>query len=104
MFEVSMLFHFETADRPASNPSRNASSVSPRGVLIDIPVIAIRSVLDKIHLHDAEYTHGVIFHDLSEARCFVFVLVVDGRNDINLVAGSDLRMKCRILDPNQAKI
>src|SRR5262245_49776252 len=104
MFEVSMLFHFETADRPASNPSRNASSVSPRGVLIDIPVIAIRSVLDKIHLHDAEYADGVTFRHLSDASCFVVVLLVNGRSYIKLVAGSDLRMKCRVVDPNQAKV
>src|SRR5262245_42907267 len=67
MFDVSILFHFERAERPASNPSRNPSSVSPRGVLIDIPVMATRSVLGKIHLHDAEHADGVIFHDLSEA-------------------------------------
>src|SRR5262245_36851200 len=104
MFDVSMLFHLETAERPASNPSRNPSSVSPRGVLIDIPVIAIRLVLDKIHLHDTEYADGVISHDLSEACCGVVVLLVHGRNDVEVVARSDLRMKCGVVNPNQPKV
>src|SRR5262245_47718902 len=71
---------------------------------MDIPVIAIRSVLDKIHLHDAEYADGVIFHDLSEAGCGVLVSLVDGCNDVELVARSDLRTKCRVDDPDQAKV
>src|SRR5262249_49767201 len=104
MFDVSILVHFERAERPASNPSRNPSSVSPRGVLIDIPVIAIRSVLDKVHLHDTEHTDGFIFHDLSDARCGVVVLLINGRSDVELVARSDLRMKRRIVDPNQSKV
>src|SRR5262249_9078941 len=104
MFDVSMLFHFEIAERPASKPSRNPSSVSPRGVLIDIPVIAIRSVLDKVHLHDTECADGVTFNDLSEACCGVVVLLVHGCSDVELVAGSDFRTKRGVVDPNQAKV
>src|SRR5262245_9039161 len=103
MFEVGMLFHWEIADRPANSPSRNASSVSPRGVLIDIPVIAIRLVLDKIHLHDTECADGIISHYLSEARCCVFVLLVNGCSDVDLVARSDLTLKCSVDIPNKKK-
>src|SRR6185436_17887617 len=99
-----MLVHFETAERPASNPSRYPPSVSPRGVLIDIPVMAIRSVVDKIHLHDAENADGVTFHYLSDAGRGVVVLGVNGRGDDQFVARPDLRTKRRFADPNQAKI
>src|SRR5262249_48220143 len=82
----------------------NPSSVSPRGVLIDIPVIAIRSVLDKVHLHDTECADGVTFNDLSEACCGVVVLFVHGCSNVELVAGSDFRTKRGVVDPNQAKV
>src|SRR5215813_8671158 len=99
-----MLFHCETAERPASNPSRYPSSVSPRGVLIDIPVMAIRSVLDKIHLQDTEYADGVPFHYLSDAGCGVVVLLIHGCRDNDVVTWSNLRMKRRFADPNQPNV
>src|SRR2546421_2067799 len=104
MREVSIFFQCETADRPASNPSRKPSSVSPRAVLIDIPVIAMRSFFDKINLHYAECTNGVIPHDLTGTDRLKLVLLDCGCRYIEPFPGADLMKKCRMMDADESNI
>src|ERR1051326_7924687 len=104
MREVSIFFQCETAERPASNASRKPSSVSPSGVLIDIPVIAMRSFFDKINLHYAECTNGVIPHDLTGTDRLEVVLLDRGCCDIEPFPGTDLMKKCRMMDADESNI
>src|SRR5207253_7030623 len=104
MFEVSIFFQCETAERPASNPSKKPSSVSPRGVLIDIPVIAMRSFFNKVNLHHSECTNGVILRDLTRTRSRVVVQLECGCCYIEFFSGADLVQKCRMMNAHEANI
>src|SRR5262245_44014578 len=104
MRDVSIVFHLESAERPASNPCRYSSSVSPRGVLIDIPVTAIRSVFNKIHLQNRERADGVVLHDLSRANCGVIVLHHERCSDAELLPGSDFGKKRRMVDTDDTRV
>src|SRR5215471_13131629 len=99
-----MCFQRETAERPASNASRKPSSVSPRGVLIAIPVTAMRSVLNKINLHYRECANGVILRDLPGAHCRVIVPQYLGCGYIEPLTGSNLAEKCRMMNANETDI
>src|SRR5207253_2664976 len=104
MFEVSIFFQCETAERPASNPSKKPSSVSPRGVLIDIPVIAMRSFFNKVNLHHSECTNGVILRDLTRTDCFIVVPLECGYCYIELLIRADLVKKCCMMNADEANI
>src|SRR2546429_610657 len=104
MREVSIFFQCETAERPASNASRNPSSVSPRGVLIDIPVTAMRSFLDKANLHHSECANGVILRDLTRTHCLQVVPLECGCCYIELFPRADLGKKHRMVNADEANI
>src|SRR5437667_1637305 len=98
MFEVSIFFQCETAERPASNPSNKPSRVSPRGVLIDIPVMAMRSFFNKVNLHHSECTNGVILRDLTGTDCLIVVPLDCGRRYVEPFPRANLVKKCRMIN------
>src|SRR5688500_8420297 len=98
MREVSSCFQFVSADLPASKPSRNPSSVSPSGVLMDMPVMTIRRVIglacwvllvDKVDLHDGEAGDLVASHELARADRRVVVAFHDLGEDVERIPRTD---------------
>src|SRR2546422_460814 len=100
MREVSMPFQVVTAERPASSPARKSSRRSPSGVLIDIPVIAIRRCsLDKIGLHDGRRADYLALEQLARADGGVVVEVHQLAEHGYLVARADLGQEQGVMDP-----
>src|SRR6185369_9146595 len=97
---VSTPFQRETADRPASSPARYPSRVSPRGVLMAMPVMTIRSALDKVNLHDSKSTDDSIAQNLPGADCSEVIGLNPRGYDFKQLAGSDFRKKCRMMNAN----
>src|SRR5215831_14232457 len=61
------------ADLPARRPFRKPSRLSPSGVLMDIPVMTMRSGLDKINLHDRIGANRVSLDKLTGTQSGVIV-------------------------------
>src|SRR6266436_3736707 len=104
MRDVSIAFQRDTADRPASNPSRKPPSVSPSGVLIDMPVTAIRSAIDKAHLHDPKRADTIVPEDLPRADRAQIVCHDERRGDVESIPRADLGEKGRMMNAGSAKL
>src|SRR6266545_2009794 len=94
-----MAFQCERADLPSSSASRKPWSVSPNGVLTAIPVITTLRGADKVDLHDGHGADGPVPDDLSGARDRVGIGVEQLHQYGKLVAGPDLRLEKRMVDP-----
>src|SRR5215469_13304056 len=99
-----MCFQFETAERPASNASRKPSRVSPRGVLIDIPVTTMRSVLNKKNLQHSKGANRVIPCDLTGTDCLEVVPLDCRCGYIEPLPWADFVKKCRMMNAGEANI
>src|SRR5438270_10542317 len=95
---VSIPVQRDTADRPASKLSRKPSRVSPSGVLIAMPVTAIRLSLDKEYLHDAERADRLTVQDLSGANGAIVIRTYNGCDDVQPLAGADLMQENRVVN------
>src|SRR5262249_7331936 len=73
---------------------------SPSGVLIDIPVMAIRSVFDKVNLHHSECTDGFVPNYLTGTDRGVVVLTHNRSNHIEALLRSDFGEKRRMMNPH----
>src|SRR5687768_17022715 len=98
MRAVSMVFQRVIADRPAISASRKPSSVSATGVLMDMPVMTIRSPVDKEHLHDAERTRRVATQHLAGADRGVVVEPESPADQRQVVARPDRLVELRSVD------
>src|SRR5688572_16876529 len=104
MRPTSNAFHCDTADRPASRASRKPSSVSPSGVLMAIPVTAMRLSLDKEDLHDAEGADPLASEHLARADRAVVIRADDSGDDIDGRTALDLADEHGVMYPHRANL
>src|SRR5579883_1094142 len=104
MRDESSVFQRVIAERPARSPSRKPPRVSPRGVLIDIPVIATRRSVGKVHLRDGERADRLALQDLTRDRGRELVPVDDAGEDMKGVAALQLPEEAGVADGYGAEV
>src|SRR5438552_18123073 len=109
MREVSKPFQQVMADLPASSAVRKPSSVSLSGVLIAMPVTAMRrgvlvSVVGKVRLHRRERAYVGPATDLADQRSGVGVVLQHLGEHCQPVAWVYLRNKHGIVQLERARV
>src|SRR5512136_1290768 len=99
---VSIFFQRESADRPARRAARKPSSVSPSGVLMLIPVMAMRSAFDKVDLHDREGGGDAALQELPGGDGAEAVALQERGEDGEIVPGEHRGEEDRRVYPERA--
>src|SRR5262249_46897762 len=86
------------ADLPARRPFRKPSRVSPSGVLMDIPVMTMRSGLNKINLHYRVGVNRSFLDKLTGTQSGVIVGLDDLCQNSELVRWPNRRQKNGVMD------
>src|SRR5215813_6966207 len=102
MREVSSVFHRDSAERPASSPDQKPSSVSPRGVLMAMPVMTTRLVIDKVHLHDRQRAYRLALKQLARADGRIVISRNELRDHLQFVARQNFGEKQRMMNFQRA--
>src|SRR5205085_9867026 len=95
--ETSGPLQRESADFPGRRPARKRSRVSPSGGLIDSPGMAMRSVLDKVDLHDREGADLLLLQRLPGADPGISVDIERLRENDDLIGGPQRREKSGVM-------